>query len=204
MQIFLLDEEPVTNVSYYVDKHVVKTPSEVLQILINACARMRIKYPPIKLLNGIQMMPSTNVQNNPFCKWASKKPANFNYLLKIGLNLCVEYELRFHHAHFHTENFILMPAFATSNGIPELERYPWMIPFVFQDKEAGLIQSYRNYYFETKHHLATWSPPRSAPSWFPKEKIEEGRKIAEAFSKAKKEGRMNVDGVLLTKKDVEV
>lgn len=203
MQVFLLDLDLEKNVTYYMDKHVVKTPAAIQQILLNTCARLRIKFPQIKQANGIPMMPLPSIMSNPFCKWASSAPANFDYLLEIGLLLCQEYKLRFNEHHYNVGNLLVFDKQSSSVDRPaQLERYPWMLPMAYQDKQAGLVESYRKYYIETKHHLATWSNPRSRPEWFPQTAVDEGKKISAAFHAAKKGSPL--DGLNLAKEIQDV
>lgn len=193
MQVFLFSPINEENAKWYVDTHVTKIPAHILQILLNSCARTRRRFPQLKNYNGMPMMPTNSIMNNPFTKWASLHPANFNFLLELGVELCKEYRLRFHQSHF-LEGHILAFDLLETNEDPWLNRFPWMIPMAFQDKVKGIYQSYMRYYAEAKNHLAVWSNPRDVPPWYPLEAVEEGRKIAAAVRMAKEnpEGLFNL------------
>lgn len=187
MQVFLLSLDSEENAKFYVDKHVIKTPAVIVQLLLNALARNRMAFPQLKNFNGMPLIPKKEVLNHPLCRWTAARPANFDAMLEFGLDLCKEFRLRFHDRHF-LEDSILAFDLQECGGHPSFNDYPWMIPLAFHDKINGLVESYRKYYQEAKNHLAFWSSPRDVPPWYSLEAVQEGRLIAQSFKEAKAVG----------------
>jgi hypothetical protein len=196
LQIFLLSEDSAENASWYMDKHVVKTPAVIAHLLLNACARMRMKFPDIRSYGGMPIMPKQDILNNPFVKWATVSSANFNSFIELGLDLCKEYRLRFHANHYMEPNILAFNPIDTLLE-PNFARYPCMVPAAYWDKKAFVTTNYKRYYIEVKNHLAVWTAPRDVPPWYPLEAVIEGRKIAQSFVEAKSKEGVVIDAVHL-------
>lgn len=215
MQVFLLNKDPALNAQSYMDKHVIKIPNDILSILLHAKARLRQKFPQIRSASGMPMMPSPKILGTPLVKWAASNQDNYDWLLATGHHLLMEYARRFKEQHFLYENFMefecncspalwfmwVLPLPTERANLLEkvaFNRYPWILPMAFQNKEAGIVASYQQYYIEVKKHLAKWSPPSSRPVWYPESAVEEGAKIAASFKAARKAKKPDSITTLLT------
>ena len=86
MNIFVLDENPVTAAKYACDKHVVKMILESAQML---CAVQPEGTAPYK----------RSFYNHPCTKWANEFVTNWQWLLAHGLAMCNEYTARYGKVH---------------------------------------------------------------------------------------------------------
>lgn len=163
MNIFILDQDPVTCATYHCDKHVIKMILESAQLLSTA----------VNVLSGKQVAPykSTHI-NHPCSIWARQSYANFAWLWELMCALNYEYKYRFpkplepnHLA--YDKCFIKLLDYG--HLLPnQLHRQP-MDPFVQcmpeQYKQKDAVKAYRAYYKGDKQHLAKWTK-RIEPYWF--------------------------------------
>lgn len=165
MNIFYLDENPVTAARYHCDKHVVKMILESAQLLctaINVCA-------------GEQVTPykSTHI-NHPCSIWVRESYSNWSYVFNLMLHLEREWQHRWGHNKFHISVSKLVATEAgTEAGFTDLaEKYlpkggltPPALAMPDYCKVTGNpVESYREYYRNEKQHLHKWTN-REIPEW---------------------------------------
>lgn len=161
MQVFILDNDVGKNCGYYMDKHVVKIPVEIAQILSTT---LRVKG-----YNSDGIYKSTHI-HHPWVKWCCESWDNFDWLLKMGSILCGEYKTRYNKDHksflviweCYRITISIFPTMSALNHTP----FPLCMPD--QYKTDDVVQSYRNYYIAEKSHIAKWKN-RPIPEWFPKQ-----------------------------------
>jgi hypothetical protein len=197
VQLFILSTNIEENAAWYMDSHVLRLPMELQHLLMLACVRGGIKYPAIKGWNGMPVIPDRKKINHPIVKWASLDEANFMLVKRMSIQLCHEYQLRFGNLHNYLGNLLMFPDFINAT-VPLWSRFPLMVPMFMRNQEKDVVEIYRSYYVECKHHLARWHAPRSRPPWFPEAAVEEGKKIAKAYQSARRENsEVEIDGVRL-------
>lgn len=158
MNIFILDEDIETNVKYYMDCHVSKMVLETAQLLCSAFYFDNGDYiPPYKLTHA----------NHMCTKWTRKSLSNWLYLRDLGLAIAKEYNYRY--GKIHASELVIC-----SLPIPNLED-KGLTPFVNCMKEQyiicnDVIINYRNYYINSKSHLAKWTK-REKPFWYKEEDV---------------------------------
>lgn len=154
MNIFILDTDVKRCAQYHVDKHIVKMILETTQLLNNA----RIKYFP----KADHVYRKTH-ENHPASIWASANKSNFDWLCKLGLELCKEYSYRYgkiHKCQAIIEEFYKSPM---KPPYGELTNFAQCMPDIYKRKDA--VEAYRNYYCGDKRNIAKWSK-RNIPEWW--------------------------------------
>jgi hypothetical protein len=164
MQVFMLDTDFEKNASYYVDKHVVKIPTEIAQIL-STCLYLR-GYEKTDIYKPTHIF-------HPWIKWTCESWSNFSYLVTFGHVLCEEYSLRYQKNHKTLDiiklcdsiKFELSKLDFSSHefDLKKHTDFPLCMPEQYHDKNP--IIAYRNYYKTEKRHLAGWRS-RSVPAWW--------------------------------------
>lgn len=174
MNIFILDKDIQTSVQSYIDKHIVKIPLEVAQLLCTARRHSGDERPKYK---------STHV-NHPWSLFTRLNRENYLYVCCYGMELCTEYEHRYGKIHACRKVIIdcvmSSPFFYNLQAdIPKIyslsrigyfdNRLPCCVPNEY--KGDNVVQSYRDYYIEDKVFnksgklMASWKN-RNKPSWF--------------------------------------
>lgn len=150
MNIFWLDYELDTNVTYYCDKHVVKMILEYAQLLSTACR-----------LDGLDCGYRVSHINHPCSEWVRESIDNWEYLRELSFHLSEEFKYRYRndHASYYVIKNLEKPSFK-SKGIT---MPPRCMPTEY--KTNDLVISYRNYYIGDKARIARWTG-RPVPEWF--------------------------------------
>lgn len=151
MNIFLLDDNPVTNAKYYTDKHVVKMVLEHAQML-SAAVR----------LSGIDAGYRLTHKNHPCTKWVCESLDNWCYLFVLTEALHDEWKFRFNHNHNH-KSFDMVRSLPVPN-LPRLGMTSFAQAMPDQYKNDNAVEAYREYYRGEKQHLFKWTK-RDVPEW---------------------------------------
>lgn len=101
MNIFILDENPVTAAQMLCDKHIVKMPLETAQLLSSVFSiALKEPNPLVSITNqNIEVPYKLTHKNHPCSLWARQSKGNFDWLIKHGKELCIEYSLRYKRTH---------------------------------------------------------------------------------------------------------
>ena len=167
MNIFGLDESPVTSAQMQCDKHVVKMPLETAQMLCSVWHRYGLA----------DKIPYREAhKNHPCTLWAGDSAENYEWLWQHGMELCFEYTRRYNKIHkcqqvimdldkFHVSLF----DYCDTNGTP----HPQCMPDEYKSTElrihSNTVRAYRRYYVNAKKSIAKWEKSRPMPQWFTKE-----------------------------------
>jgi hypothetical protein len=154
MNIFVLDLNQELCAQYHVDRHVVKMILETAQLLCTSLRFYGADY-------GYKM---THI-NHPCSIWARESRENFNWLKKLGMELCKEYTFRF--GKIHKSQEVIEKAFCenifSKKIIAEgLTEFAQAMPENYKGNEP--VIAYRNYYKNEKKHLFKYTK-RDAPKW---------------------------------------
>lgn len=138
MNIFVLDNDPVTAASYQCDKHIVKMPLESAQLLSTAVSTTYKR---------------THI-NHPCAVWVRQSKSNFYWLVRHGIALCDEYERRYNRVHKSLK--VIRLCYMLGHSLVDVGLTPFVqaIPDVF--RQADTVQAYRNYYKFGKSEIAAW------------------------------------------------
>lgn len=154
MNIFVLDEDPITAAEYHCNKHVVKMILESTQLMSNAFWHYN--------LQGVYKQTH---KNHPATLWVQQSSTNFNWLGTLALSLCKEYTYRY--GKVHKCEALIKQMLSESSKIPFLEnnQTPFAQCMPDQYKNPSPVIAYRNYYIGDKSRFAEWTT-RPIPSWF--------------------------------------
>lgn len=178
MNIFYLDENPVTCAQLHVDKHCVKMILEYAQLLSTTHRVLDGEKSTIIVNNRKKkvwkltdkrdstLYAATHI-NHPSAIWARASKENYKWLYSLFSALLDEYTYRYGKVH------------ATSRLKSDLSLPPQNIPQTkftqptpaMPDKykvEGNSIQSYQNYYNGDKQRMFAWKK-RSMPAWIKQE-----------------------------------
>lgn len=167
MNIFILDWDFAKNAEYHCDKHIVKMPLELAQLLCTAHrvsdGNMVIEKTKnnrsIKRWNhtkGDILYKSTHV-NHPCAVWVRENSRNYHFTYNLFLHLCKEYSYRFGRNHLSEIKLSVILDDPPLN-IPisdSISNPPLAMPE--NCKIGDAVESYRKYYIEEKSHLFKWT-----------------------------------------------
>jgi len=155
MNIFVLDEDPITAAKYHCDKHVVKMVLETAQIMCTT------SY----LCGNPAPYKPTHTQH-PCRLWSQKTLGNWLWLHRLGLALAEEYKMRYDKHHKSAKIIADIP---TPHGIDmNLALTPFVQCMPEQYHVTGdAVQAYRNYYIGDKLPMCTYTGA-DWPDWLPK------------------------------------
>lgn len=166
MNIFYLDPNPEICARYHCDKHVIKMIVESAQILSTVHHILDSAYKPAY---------KPTHKNHPCVKWAAKSLFNYDFVSKLGLKLCAEYEYRY--SRIHASAHILFGLYENvpqSIPIGEFTPPPQCMPeqyrlenllSLYGNTITETVTAYRNYYIGEKSSFAKWTI-REEPEWF--------------------------------------
>lgn len=170
MNIFFLHLRQRTCARYHADKHVIKMILETCQLLCSAhhmsnTSNMPSLYePPYKLTH----------KNHPCAIWTRQSVGNYEWLAKLGLELCYEYTYRY--GKIHKSQAYIEDLSKNIPNIPDLGfTEPYRVGNLNNDLKQKKYKShfhvvlhYRKYYIESKKHLHSWKGKlagRPDPHW---------------------------------------
>lgn len=151
MNIFVLDRDIDTCVSYHCDKHVVKMVLETAQIL---CSPFKPGHAPYKRTH----------YNHPCSQWARASLSNYKWLCNFGSALADEYTRRYDKK--HKSRLVIRWCLEHINELSlpdtEMTEFAQAMPVQYRTKDA--VEAYRNYYMGDKREIATWK--NKIPEWW--------------------------------------
>ena len=161
MNIFVLDYDITEAAKAHNDRHIVKMPTEAVQLLCSAHDN-----PPMK---------KSHI-NHPCAKWARESMENYLWLLDFTQALFDEYTRRYKRIHGSMK--YLEWCRANMPNIPSKGLTPFAQAMPVECKNADAVAAYRRYYIDYKwdEKLFKWSHS-DMPSWF-----EEGLKTSPRLS----------------------
>jgi hypothetical protein len=178
MNIFVLDRNQELCAQYHNNKHIVKMILESTQLLSTAY----YEYGPVSSFavsenesiifynnQKIEGFPRLSfykpTHRNHICaKWARSTQQNWEWLLKLGKELCKEYTFRFKKTHSCESILEWMELNPPKLKDDKLEEFVCAMPKVYYETVENPIISYRLYYTFGKDHLANWGN-RGEPQW---------------------------------------
>lgn len=155
MNIFVLDTNLKKCAEYHVDRHIVKMPTEMAQMISFAYYHNHLWNKPIP---DFIMKFSKTHNLHPCSKWIRESRENFIFACQLGLELYNEYQYRYNKPDKHQRAKSIFE-FGLAN-VPNLES-KGLTPFVCAMSDNFIISkcgvtNYRNYYILDKSHLHTW------------------------------------------------
>ena len=141
----------------HLDKHVIKMILETAQLLCSAHHMSDSTYEPCYKLTH---------KNHPSAKWTRESKGNYEWLCKLGIELCKEYTYRYGKTH-KCEPYIADLA-KNLPPLPDLGFTPpaQAMPDMYKDDDP--VDAYRTYYFFDKMYIHSWQGKvnsRPTPKW---------------------------------------
>ena len=158
MNIFFLDKDPKTAAQMQCDKHVVKMVLETAQMLSTAARKQ-----------GYKLGYKPAYPKHPMTRWFSKSPNNYSWVIKHGLALGTEYQLRYHRVH-KSHEVIKELAIIDKGDSKQITEPPQCMPDEYKNK--NYIKAYRNYYLGDKKRFARYTNRKPPPFMKLKERKE--------------------------------
>lgn len=160
MNVFVLDTDLQKCAEYHTDKHIVKMITETCQLLSSAYYYTGEEaFAPYRKSH----------YNHPWAKWARASLNNWMWLAYFGICLYGEYKYRYQkNSHRAGDLILYMLRFPPNLESSTMTPMPLCMPD--ECKTTSVVESYRNYYRECKHHLFKWTG-RDTPSWIEKEGV---------------------------------
>jgi len=156
MNIFILSNTPKECAKQMLDKHVVKMPTESMQMISTILHHHGIDspYKPVML-------------NHPCTIWARKSKQNFSFLWNHCYELCKEYTIRYGKTHKVEETLkeYDYQITKTYDLLPDIGRTPFAQAMPDKYKNEDAVKAYREYYLNEKYTFATWKTQE--PDWWP-------------------------------------
>ena len=165
MNIFVLDENPITAAEMHCDKHVPKMCVEAAQMMASALRRHGVTDEEMPLTKAGKPYKG-GYAHHPCTVWAGNSGANFVWLAQYGLALCGEYTKRFNKQHACHEPISKMYSIWTTSWsrVPygKLTPFAQAMPDEYRDDDA--VKAYRAYYHSKQ--FAKWEKGTPAPDWW--------------------------------------
>jgi uncharacterized protein YbaA (DUF1428 family) len=143
MNIFVLDENPVTAAKYMDDVRVPKMCVESAQMMASALRRHGVtdEYMP---LTKAGKPYKGGYKHHPCTVWAGDSRANFQWLADHALGLLNEYFARFNNFHACHGPILLMKSMHSKIPEGDLTTFAQAMPDEYKDDDV--VKAYRSYY----------------------------------------------------------
>jgi len=171
MNIFVLDENPITAAQMMCDKHIPKMVVETAQMLASALRRHGATDDMMPIAKTTNRPYKGGYHNHPCTIWSSVSQMNFLWLVEHGLALSVEYMMRFGKNHACSDAITQMQHHY--NIIPVGRLTPFarafnkeLYPFLYDEEQYSAVEAYRAYYSIDKRRFAKWEKGTPAPYWW--------------------------------------
>lgn len=189
MNIFFLDLSVALLAAYHCDKHIVKMPLEITQMLYTACSVLldpvdsdwRATAPLTQ--QGRRGYKRTH-QNHPMTCWVRASTGNFTYAVLVGLALCAEYTRRYRKVMLVEEHLWWLQRNCPLN-MPEgpMTLPPQCMPDQYKCSEPtsleDIVEAYRRFYIGDKLSFARYTDTLR-PDWLPPSPLKRKQEAARA------------------------
>lgn len=160
MNIFILDQDKKKCAQYHCDKHIVKMPLELAQMVSYIHHdKMFYQTTPIDVMGF-----SKTHYKHPCSIWLRDSLSNLIYGCELGIELINEYRFRYETDKHQRSLDVFI---GTLNNLPKMEDkgltpFAQAMPTEYKSNDA--IKSYRDYYKHEKIDFLTYKN-RETPNW---------------------------------------
>lgn len=175
MNIFVLDQCPITAARYHCDKHM-KMIVESAQMLSTAhrvldgletvekgkTGRNIKRWRLLDPVKDLELYKASHV-NHPCNRWIRESVGNYEWLYALYEALCAQYTLRYERVH---KSSLLLPLLKTppQNLIDRgVTQFAQAMPEEYRHADA--VVAYRNFYLGAKASFCKWTNV-AIPDWF--------------------------------------
>ena len=152
MNIFVVDNDPVTAAKQLCDKHVVKMILESAQMLCSCFPKGEAPY-------------KRAFYNHPCTIWARESKENYEWLLDHAYAMCQEYTRRYGKVHKSLDTIHWCFCNYNQLNLPRKGLTPFAQAMPEEYKNDCAVTAYRAYYNGEKSYFAKWTT-RDIPKWF--------------------------------------
>jgi len=168
MNIFVLDENPITAARMMCDKHIPKMVVESAQMMASVVIRWGATEEQMPLTKAGQPYKG-GYANHPCTVWAGDSFGNFSWLHDHAMALCVEYKSRFGKEHACAEPIAqlwhISPYLGSTGAFnSSVTKTPFALAMPDEFKQEDAVQAYRAYYHSKT--FAKWEKGTDAPHWW--------------------------------------
>lgn len=164
VNFFYLDHDPHLCAQYYCNKHVVKIPIEIAQIL----SKIQYELKESKQLDLYYKMPKMISSTIPPYRWIKQSKANYLYAVRLALALITEYKFRYDKENHKTEDVLRNLERDIPNSIPDIGQTPFLMTNrydFFQYLSDDILLNNLYFYVDVKCKGDKWGK-RGKPIWF--------------------------------------
>tara|TARA_B100000424_G_scaffold256089_1_gene235734 strand:+ start:4064 stop:4606 length:543 start_codon:yes stop_codon:yes gene_type:complete len=173
MNIFVLDENPITAARMYCDKHSPKMVVELLQQLGSAVIRHGATPEQMPLTSKGTPLKG-GYHNHPCTIWCGESQANFIWASIHAIELCLEFTRRFGKTHFcekgirHLANmYTLIPSGGLTDFARAFDLQNPDLAHLYDEDKYTAVEAYREFYHTKRfsNGLPKWEHSVT-PSWW--------------------------------------
>ena len=161
VNFFYLHNNPTKCARYYCNKHVLKIPIEIAQILCNIHYELSENVPPYKKCLAVKSTLGPYV-------WIKESLANYKYAVALGIALINEYKYRYNKESHKTENSLKWLSKNLPDILPDIGPTPFRMTHqqsMYQYLSEDSVFNSRFMYTEIKCTRDSWRN-RSTPKWY--------------------------------------
>ena len=175
VNIFILDADPHTAARYQCVQHIVKMPTETVQMLVSALLSNGCPPEKMPLAKTTGQPHRGGYPHHPCTVWASESYDNMMWLWEHGLSLCDEFRFRYNKEHAAE---VQLQVLGNINWMEYLPLRP-QTPFARALNQSvgrnldlldatvyDSVEAYRKFYVREKAGFATWNKGRATPTWW--------------------------------------
>lgn len=140
MNVFVVDWNLVNSAQSLFDTHIVKMPTEAMQLL-SVAARF---YFPDDVCQSLPLDKITH-PNHSCQRWLQESPSNFNWLIVYTRAMCAEYTWRYKKVHAVYHKVSRLPWIQDAG---EMTSFALAMPEHFREEDP--VRSYRSLYLKDK------------------------------------------------------
>lgn len=161
MNIFVIENTPEEVAKSHTDRHIVKMPTELAQMISFAYYHDDIWDSDV---NPLLMEFNKAHDKHPCSIWIRESAENFMYACELGIELVQEYRFRYKTNKHQRALDIFTYGMLNTPEFDKWEQTKYALAMPEEFKVECPIESYRNYYREGKKHLHNWTN-RVMPLW---------------------------------------
>jgi hypothetical protein len=161
MNIFAIEHTPQEIAKSHTDKHIVKMPTEMAQMISFTYYHAEHWDSDV---NNLLMDFNKAHDKHPCSLWIRESMENFLLACEIGIELVSEYRYRYNSTKHQRALDIFIYGIMNTPYFNSTEQTTFALAMPDEFKVDCPIESYRNYYREDKKHLHTWKK-RNKPQW---------------------------------------
>ena len=147
MNVFATNKFPAESAIVLPDRHITKMPVETCQLLAIVSSKWYHNYGTLPKKDGTPYATEKGAfRNHPCTIWISQSPNNAYWLIKHGMNLCDEFQLRYGKVH-SCYNTLLQAYYLFPKGkITEVTPFARAMPDELKlDRSIDTFEAYKRY-----------------------------------------------------------